>query len=167
MNDGYPLKYREERKNDIENDQTNQTIVQSDIFNTRITRYMGPVRDSMIEKDKGFNLYIENAEHVSKILLFKFKADIDINLTTHLKWVLFPNEPITQRVYLRYRTFNNIKVFRNVPCEKQLDFGFRHPVFPLRAQAVAPVSAPIQIEDRPSSDPNAPRMPETFFFEFV
>ena len=157
-NNGYPLKFREEAKNDIETDQTNQTLVQSDAFNTKITRYMGPVSSSMIDHDKGFNLYVENEDHEFSIILYKFKADIDINLTTHLKWVIFPSEPMDERVFIRYRTFCNTEIFRNIALTTQLHVGYRGVPLIIQQYQRIPFDLP-QAEDRPSSDPNALQNP--------
>ena len=125
INKNFPLKYREEAKNNITEDQTNQTLIQTDDYNTKVTRYLGPTEGSQIEKDSGMILYLENGEHVNDIILYKFKADIDLALVTKMRWIVYPSEPLQERVFIRFHTFANQEIHRNISCVKQFNMGSR------------------------------------------
>ena len=124
-NVGFPLKFRNESKNNLTMDQANQTLVQFDDYNTKITRYLGHKNLSQMDDDIGLSLYLPNAETENDIIFFKFKTNVDIELISKMKWVVYPSEPLITRVFLRIKMFNNDELFRNVPCVEQLFRGRR------------------------------------------
>ena len=139
-NMGFPLKFRQESRNSFANGQTNQTLVQFDDYNTKITRYLGHRQNSQMDDDEGLMLFLPNAETDNDILFYKFKTSIDIDLVIKMKWIIFPHEPIHDRVYLRAKMFNNDELYRNVPCIAQLARGERTPtVEPYPFSRIVPV----------------------------
>ena len=139
-NMGFPLKYRQESRNSVANGQTNQTLVQFDDYNTKITRFLGHRHYSQMDDDVGLMLFLPNAETENDILFYKFKTNIDIELVNKMKWIIFPSEPLQERVYIRTKMFNNDELYRNVPCIAQLARGERTPtVEPYPFSRIVPV----------------------------
>ena len=138
---GFPLKYRNESRNSVGLDQTNQTLIQFDDFNTKVTRYMGHKNWSQMDDDIGITLYLPNSESENDIYFYKFRADIDISLVARMKWIVFPHEPISRRVFIRVKLFNNDELYRRIQCETQLFKGQRRPAIePFPFSIIVPVN---------------------------
>ena len=152
----FPLKYRDESRNEIDGDHCNQTLVQSDNFNTKITRYLGEKSLSQIDKENGMCLYLPNGEDMNQIILYKFKAEIDLALITRMKWIVYPTKALEERVYIRAKTFDNRELHWNVPCIKQLQMGMRkQQCNPIVVSHVSHWPRHLNFEERTDRDPQS------------
>merc|ERR1712121_147627 len=130
--------------------------VQSDNFNTKITRYLGEKSLSQIEKENGMCLYLPNDEHVDRIILYKFKAEIDLALITRMKWIIYPTKALQERVYIRAKTFDNRELHWNVQCTKQLQMGMRRQQCnPIVVSHVSHWPRHLNFEERTDRDPQS------------